>query len=88
MNNLTEEQIYKLALDIALRYHLSDFNDDKPEEVLEHLEMNLYETDNEDDQIIVWEPFENHDGQVISDHIFNLKRDIATTFIEALGEAQ
>ena len=88
MNNLTEEQIYKLALDIALRYHLSDFNDDKPEEVLENLEADIYETDNEDDQIVVWEPFENDNGQTVSDNIFNLKRDIATTFIEALGEAQ
>lgn len=78
MNNLTKEQIEKLALKVALRFHLSDFDyDKKASDTLTGIGT--------DEDIVVWEPFERMSTSDLHDSIWNLSNDIQTTMSKALG---
>lgn len=85
---MTTEQVHKIALDIALRFHLADFNFDKPEEAYDRVGRNLLDSEDEEDIIVLWEPFEYWDGESVANSIWNLTNDILTSFEEALGIVQ
>lgn len=87
MSTLTKEQVHKIALDIALRLHLSDFNFDKPAEVYDRVGRNLLDSEDVEDDIIIWEPFEYMGGEAVANSIWRLTDDILTSFEEALGIA-
>ena len=71
-------QIKELALAVALRYHLSDFDGEKPAD-------ETFSSIGEDEDIVVWEPFENWDSHEVTNAVWNLAHDIETTINEALG---
>jgi hypothetical protein len=78
MNDITKEQIQELALEVALRFHLSDFDEDKKA-------SDIYDAVGKDQDIVIWETFENWDANSITDSIWNLSNDIETTISDALG---
>jgi hypothetical protein len=71
-------QIKELALAVALRYHLSDFDGDKTSD-------ETFSAIGESEDIVVWEPFERWESYEITNSVWNLAHDIETTFNEALG---
>jgi hypothetical protein len=71
-------QVKELALAVALRYHLSDFDGDKTSD-------ETFSAIGESEDIVVWEPFENWESYEITNSVWNLAHDIETTFNEALG---
>jgi len=77
MNNITKEQINELATGVAMRFHLSEYNDgisavDAFEEMSE-------------ENVIVWQPFEEWELSEVEDSIANLAFDIENHVIKALG---
>ena len=76
---MSPEEIQTEALGVALRFHLSDFPQHlTPQEVLS--------TIGEDDDIILWQPFEYWDTDDIVESILSLANDISSTFTQ--GENQ
>jgi hypothetical protein len=71
-------QIKELALAVALRYHLSDFDGDKTSD-------ETFSAIGESEDIVVWEPFERWESYEITNAVWNLAHDIETTVNEALG---
>lgn len=76
MNN---EQIKKHALEIALRFHLSEMGEQEDA-------GDIYEAIGSDEDIIAWEPFEDWESDSLQDSIWNLANDIEQTFIAGLGQ--
>jgi hypothetical protein len=68
--NMTPQELNDFALTNALGYYLCDVPEDKtPDEILEMLAE-------EDDSILVWEPFEHHDKSVIADLVDDMARSL------------
>lgn len=77
----TKEQLQKMALEVALRFHLSEMG--KNEDADDPTE--IYEAIGTDEDIIVWEPFEDWESDSVQDSIWNLASDIERTFAKSLG---
>ena len=71
-------QIKELALAVALRYHLSDFDGGKTSD-------EIFSAIGESEDIVVWEPFERWESYEITNAVWNLAHDIETTVNEDLG---
>lgn len=72
---IDKEQVTDKALEVALRFHLSHFDQDiSPWETFESLETS--------EDIIVWEPFEWWPSDLVSNSIWDLACDISSTFKE------
>lgn len=68
--NYRHLDVEKLAYDIAMRFHLSDFPDDtSADDIQERMS-----------DIVVWEPFEYWDESDVLESIDTLARDIEDTF--------
>ena len=83
MNNITKEQLEELALRISLRFHLSDFDQSKPaSETFDEF------GENDNDKIVVWQPFEEWGVDDVAESIGNLSYDIEQIIGNALGIGQ
>ena len=72
----TKEQIKEMALGVALRFHLADFDPDKTSW---SAFVTLVDDYNNGD-VTVWEPFEDWSIDSVYDSIWNLANDIEHTF--------
>lgn len=79
MCTINKQDIKKVALEIALRHHLSDFSGTDPLEVFE--EMN-------EDNVEIWEPFQYYPLQEIEEFISNLAFDIEEKINRLIEENQ
>jgi hypothetical protein len=78
---MNKEQVKEMALGVAMRFHLSDFDQDKTSTLAYAMLVDDY--DNGD--ITVWEPFEDWSIDSVYDSIWNLANDIEQTVTNALG---
>ena len=78
---MNKEQVKEMALGVAMRFHLSDFDQDKTSTLAYAMLVDDY--DNGD--ITVWEPFEDWSIDSVYDSIWNLANDIEQTITNALG---
>jgi hypothetical protein len=72
----TKEQIKEMALGVAIRFHLADFDPDKTSW---SVFVTLVDDYNNGD-VTVWEPFEDWSIDSVYDSIWNLANDIEHTF--------
>jgi hypothetical protein len=72
----TKEQIKEMALGVAMRFHLADFD---PEKTSWSAFVTLVDDYNNGD-VTVWEPFEDWNIDSVYDSIWNLANDIEHTF--------
>jgi hypothetical protein len=72
----TKEQIKEMALGVAMRFHLADFD---PEKTSWSAFVTLVDDYNNGD-VTVWEPFEDWSIDSVYDSIWNLANDIEHTF--------
>jgi len=72
----TKEQIKEMALGVAMRFHLADFD---PEKTSWSAFVTLIDDYNNGD-VTVWEPFEDWSIDSVYDSIWNLANDIEHTF--------
>jgi hypothetical protein len=79
---MTNEQIKEMALGVAMRFHLAEFDQDKTATLAYAMLVDDY--DNGD--ITVWEPFEDWSIDSVYDSIWNLANDIEQTVKAGLGQ--
>ena len=78
---MTNEQIKEMALEIALRFHLSEMGENEDGKATD-----IFEALGIDEEIVVWEPFEDWDMSSVEDSIWNLANDIEQTVKAGLGQ--
>lgn len=77
---MTNEQLQEMAMGIAMRFHLSEYNQDIP--AMEAFDAVL---NSKDESALVWEPFEDWEVQSLCESIWTLADDVKRTITEALG---
>ncbi len=72
---MTTEKIQRLALDVALKYHLGDYSGTDPLEVFEGMT---------EDNVVIWEPFKHYPLDDIEMFISRLADDIVVAITKTL----
>lgn len=76
---MTKIQLEEMAMGIAMRFHLSEYNQDIP--ALQAFDAVL---NSRDESALAWEPFEDWEVSSLCDSIWNLADDVKRTFAEVL----